>query len=126
MAYDLTSLRGSQSTTRGSCTRKVAEDFAYPWPSARGYIDNDLAYNRVASEIWRDRVGHGQEIAQVRATVTAQLCVRTFPRIPFATAASPISFRFSLTGERQSNRLSNAFANPSRRCPVFSLFDASC
>jgi hypothetical protein len=52
--------------------------------------------------------------------------VRTFPRITFATAASPISFRFSLTGERQSNRLSNAFANPSRRCPVPSLFDAGC
>ena len=58
----------------------------------------------------------------------AQLYAKTFPRIPFASSqerASPISSRVSLTGERQSNRLSDAFAHPSRR-RLPSFFDANC
>jgi len=55
------------TAARFTCSTEVAEDFAYQCSSGRTDVEGDLLYNRVAHEIWQDRPGHGQQIAEALA-----------------------------------------------------------
>ena len=55
-----------------TCSTEVAEDFAYQCLRGREDVEYDLLYNRVAHEIWRDRPGPAQQIAEALAAFAAE------------------------------------------------------
>jgi hypothetical protein len=55
-----------------TCSTEVAEDFAYRCLRGREDVEYDLLYNRVAHEIWRDRPGPAQQIAEALAAFAAE------------------------------------------------------
>jgi DNA repair ATPase RecN len=55
------------TAARFTCSTEVASDFADQCASALEDLDCDLAFNRVAHEIWAARPGAGQQIAEALA-----------------------------------------------------------
>ena len=53
-----------------TCSTEVAEDFAYRCLRGREDVEYDLL--RVAHEIWRDRPGPAQQIAEALAAFAAE------------------------------------------------------
>ena len=60
------------TAARFTCSTEVAEDFAYQCSRGREDVEYDLLYNRVAHEIWRDRSGPAQQIAEALAAFAAE------------------------------------------------------
>jgi hypothetical protein len=50
-----------------TCSTEITRDFLYQCVDGIEGIEVDLAFNRVAHEIWCDRPGHGQQIAETLA-----------------------------------------------------------
>ena len=60
------------TAARFTCSTEVAEDFAYQCSRGREDVEYDLLYNRVAHEIWRDRPGPAQQIAEALASFAGE------------------------------------------------------
>jgi hypothetical protein len=52
---------------RFTCSTEITEDFVYQCTDGIEGIEVDLAFNRVAHEMWRDHPAHGQQIAEALA-----------------------------------------------------------
>ncbi len=60
------------TAARFTCSTEVATDFADQCSSALETLDCDLDFNRVAHEMWRERPGHGQQIAEALAALITE------------------------------------------------------
>jgi len=55
-----------------TCSTKIADDFAYQARSRIEDLESDLAFNRVAVEIWKDRPGRAAVLAEALAAFLAE------------------------------------------------------
>jgi len=76
------------TAARFTCSSQVTDDFAEQCSSALETLDCDLAFNRVAHEMWRERPGHGQQIAEALAAFLTE-------RERYAQALTQLQQRFT-------------------------------
>jgi hypothetical protein len=81
------------TAARFTCSTQVAEDFAYQCLRGREDLEHDLLYNRVAHEIWRDRPGPAQQIAEALAAFAAE-------RERYVQALQELERRFSALAQQ--------------------------
>ena len=62
---DLDLIRDTAATF--TCATEIAQDFLYQCTDGIEGVEVDLAFNRVAHEMWRDHPGSGQQIAEALA-----------------------------------------------------------
>lgn len=60
------------TAARFTCFALTCDDFAYQCQSGREALECDLAFNRVAAEIWAGRPGGARELAEALAALAAE------------------------------------------------------